>query len=562
MNYSPALNNEAQTEHELLEKMISIGIRLSAEKDTDKLMEMILEESMIITHSDGGSIYIIIEEEEQQKLRFQYTRNTSKDFPFASFTMPLTCTSISGYSAYTGESCRFGSMDETFDKIGVRYNDSFDKSNDYRTVNMLVIPMKNLENDVIGVMQLLNKKNEYDFKFKTMEDYPTHTVPYTENEERVISSLASLTAVLLERNILHAEIENLFKTFTESLVRALDQRDPATAGHSMRVAQYSVRFCMAINETTDGPYKDAYYTPTDLKQIYYASLLHDVGKIGVREHVLLKRNRLSDSEFEALKYRFLFHKNTLMRKIETNTNTPEEKKLYEEMDSIVELIKDVNEKGYVPDEEIEKVSEIAKLEYTDFDGTIKPLISDFELINLSVQKGNLTTEERTMIQMHPAFTFNVLDEISWSKELSDVPEIASAHHEKLSGKGYPYHLEAKDILTESRILAVVDIFDALTAADRPYKPALSIEKSLSILQEESDWGNIDSDLLKIFVDKKVYEVIFEMRKEQEEINKQEEIKKQQEEEQKQKLKEKAEEKAKAIAKEKADAKADSKSETK
>lgn len=487
-----------------LDRMILIGTRLSAEKDIDKLMEMILEESMQITNSDGGSLYIITKEDEP-KLQFKYTRNTSKDFPFNSFTMPLTKTSISGYTACTGYTCNLANMDETKEKIGIEYNDSFDKQNNYQTINMLVIPMKNLENKVIGVMQLINKKTDYNFVFEQDDDYLSHTEPYTEEEEKIISSLASQTAVLLERNILHEEIERLVKTFIESLVMALDQRDPITAGHSMRLAQYSLALCKAVNEKDDGVYQDTFFDEKQLKEVYYAALLHDIGKIGVREDILLKRNRLSDDAIEAIKYRMYFH---YLNKKDVSEKLSDFESYYVNniSDSISE-IESINKVGYLPDEKLEFLNKIKSLNFTDLEGTIKPLLSDEEYDNLAVRRGNLTEEQRLLIQEHPAFSFKVLNEISWSSELDQVPMIASSHHEKLSGKGYPLGLTADDISVQARILAIADIYDALTAKDRPYKPALSIERSISILQEECDRNSLDLDLFNIFKEYKVYNVV-------------------------------------------------------
>jgi len=496
---------DAEDEHALLEKMISIGIKLSAEKDADTLIKMILEESMIITKSDGGSIYIVVEDSNGKKLRFQYTKNNSKTFPFNSFTMPIDETSIAGHSAFTGEPCSFKSMAETEDKIGVKYNDSFDKENDYHTVNMLVIPMKNLEDEAIGVVQLINKKMDYDRKLDFPDDYNAFTLSYTHEDERIIMSLASLTAVLLERNMLHQEVERLLQTLTENLVTALDQRDPAKEGHSMRVAEYAVEFCKAINETTEGAFGDYFFSKSEVKEIYYAALLHDIGKIGITENVLLKYKRLPAEEFEALKNRFLYYKEVLLSKFKDGLLSKDEKKIFKKIDKTLDDLKKINEKGFLTEDDLEELGEISKLEYQDKDGNEKPLISEKELENLSIEEGTLTAEERTIVDKRPEYTFNVLNEITWSQDLKNVPIIAAHNESRAINKFYP-DTHGENVTMQTKILAIVDIYDSLTTAERPYKKSFTKDEAISIIEVECENGNADSELLKIFLDKKVFAI--------------------------------------------------------
>lgn len=517
----------------IIERLNSIGIHLSTQTNSDELFSFILEECMKLTKSDGGSIYIKKIVDKKAFIEFSYTKNSSKTFPFSKFMMPLDKSSLAGYSGYTGEICNFESMEMT-ERIGLTHNKKFDEENDYNTCNMLVVPMKNFSGQVIGVMQLINKKDDYNYILDAAKDCTEHIKPYTREEEELISSLTSQCAILLERNTLLNDIRKLFKTFIESLVTSLDQRDPVTAGHSSRVAGYSV--CLAKKvANAKGPFEDIEVTENDLKALYYAGLLHDIGKIGVKESVLLKRNRLTDATIDALRHKcqvlkynllyeanqftkdeiadildtfsFISHKEALLM---MNDNEKKMRKFIKENASLItsklfETLETINSSGFLPEENEHFLKLAASIEYLSDEGEKVKLLSQDDLKNLNVKRGNLNGEERKMMNNHPLYTFDVLKEIAWTEHLNQVPKMAAYHHEKLCGKGYPWGLKEDEIPFYSRILAIADIFDALTAKDRPYKPALSIEKTISILQEEVKANNLDSDLVKLFVDEKAYE---------------------------------------------------------
>jgi len=523
--------------HELetiIERLNDIGIHLSTETDPDNLFSFILEECMKLTKSDGGSIYIKKIVDDKAFLEFSYTKNNSKTFPFNKFMMPLDKNSLAGYSGYTGEICNFESMEMT-ERIGLTHNKKFDEENDYRTCNMLVVPMKNFSGNVIGVMQLINKKSDYTLELTAKSTCPEHILPFTTKEEELISSLTSQCAILLERNTLLDDIRKLFKTFIESLVTSLDQRDPVTAGHSSRVAGYGICLAQKISSSELEPFKDIDISLNDLKTLYYAGLLHDIGKIGVKESVLLKRNRLADDTMnnlrhkcQVLKYNILYednqftkdeiadildtfsfiaHKEALLmidnnekkmrRFIKENVNLITGK-LYETLDEI-------NSSGFLPDEKSDFLILAKDIKYLNDEGEKVPLLLEDELTNLTIKRGNLNTDERNMMNNHPLYSFDVLKDIAWTEGLSQVPFLASAHHEKLDGKGYPWGLKEDAIPLFSRILAIADIFDALTAKDRPYKPALSIEKTIDILKEEAAANHLDKDLVTLFIDEKAFE---------------------------------------------------------
>lgn len=498
----------------LVEHLTQIGIELSAEKDVDKLLEKILIECMNITGCDAGSLYFKEDCDGEPCIRFRHTQNRSKSFPFNSFTMPINTNSIAGSCAYNGIIYNLKSMDETVEKIGIKHDGSFDKSVNYKTVNMLVIPMKNYNGEVIGVLQLINKKRDPDMILGDPETIPPHIVPFLDKEAEIIEGLAAQAAILIERSQLFDEIEDLLESFTISLVTALDQRDPITAGHSKRVTEYALSLAHKVAEVDYGPYKDQTFLPEEYKELYYAGLLHDVGKIGVREFVLMKQNKLLDSEMQALFYKYQWIKNHLIIKSKSADLGEMEALILENVDGYWAFISDVNLKGFLPDEELLKLEFLGtlkfELEKEDEEGNaVKEevvLLNDHELESLSIRKGTLTQEEREMIQSHALFSFDILSGIKWTRELSNVPIISASHHEKMNGKGYPKGLTADQMPLQARMLAVADIFDALTAKDRPYKPAIPIPKSLAIIKEEADRYHLDPDLVDIFINEKAYEL--------------------------------------------------------
>ncbi len=495
----------------MISRLNHIGIMLSAEKNTNKLLDMILDESMQIANCDAASIYVKEEKDNLPILKFTNTRNTSRDFPFKGFSMPIDTNSISGSCAYTGESYNFESMDDIPRILGFKYNDFFDKTINYHTMTMLVIPMKDIKGEIVGVLQLINKKRNFEAKLNTEEDFKLQVIPFEKEEESIIFSLASQTAVLLERNSLMEEIQRLFDSFVESMVTTIEKRDPTTSGHSIRVAKYVEYFAKAVNRVNYGPYKDVFFTEVQLQELHYAALLHDIGKIGVSEFVLTKQNRLTDSELQAVIYRFNYYKKSLefkkslaFKKIQEPLDEKEEF-LLNNLEDYCKFVIALNTKGFLPDEEEEKLKFISSLEIEDLGGEVKPLLSEYEVTNLIVKKGNLTNSDRNQMNMHADYTYQILKDIPWLKALKSVPKIAADHHEKLNGNGYPNHLKTDEIKVQSKMLAIIDIFEALTAIDRPYKKAMPVDKALKILEEEASFNSIDKDLLEIFIKEELFD---------------------------------------------------------
>ncbi len=493
-------------EKQLLKELNKIGIALSAEKDIDKLLEIILEESMKITSSDGGSLYIKEKFEGDDYLQFKITRNKSRRFPFKEFLLPMDKNSISGYVSITGESLNLKDVRKIPHELGLRHNESFEKQIDYKIVNMLVIPMKDYKGEIVGVLQLLNKKKEYDMKLGEPETIPESIIEYTKDEEEIILSLASQAAILLERTKLYDEIQKLFQSFTEAMVTTLDARDTTTSGHSRRLAGYAIEFAKVINKIDYGRYKEFKFSEEEIREIYYAALLHDVGKIGVHEGILLKKNRLSDEKMETIKYRF----NYLKKKLELSNILDEisetEKKILSDIDLYYQFITEINQKGFINEIEEEKISKIASIEFIDVDGKLTNLLNEFEAENLMIKRGNLTDEERAEMNLHVTYSYEILKGIIWTEDLKNVPEIAGSHHEKIDGSGYPKGIKEEEISIQAKMLAILDIFEALTARDRPYKPPMPVEKAIDILKSEVELQHLDKELYDIFVKERIFEL--------------------------------------------------------
>lgn len=486
----------AQHTLKTLEQFSEIGLKLIAEKDVAKLLELILTESMKLTGSDAGSLYIKEKPEEAEdgnpKLIFTYTHNMSTKFPFNAFKLPITPHSIAGACAMTGNIYNFATMQQTETELGFKHNRSFDESYGYETCNMLTLPLKNYSGDIIGVMQLINKKIDPEHIFTPYSHtFSEYVKNFTEGDVKLVSTLASQAAILLERSLLFEDIEHLLDSMIHTLVTALDQRDPITAGHSLRVSSYAMALADAVTKD-DNYFKDFQFSPEEMRELKIAGMLHDVGKIGVREYVLMKQNKLSDDSILQIKWRYKY----LALQFQEEASF---------LNSAYLKLETINKSGFLNDEDLALLNQLKTLEKCDASGEAIKLLTDSEYECLSVKRGNLTAAERKEINDHVVHSYRILSGIDWTKNLKQVPRIASDHHEKLNGTGYPEGRNEAQLEIRSRILAIADIFDALTAKDRPYKPAIPIPKSLDILKEEAEKGGLDPILVQLFIEKNVYE---------------------------------------------------------
>jgi len=344
-------------------------------------------------------------------------------------------------------------------------------------------------------------------------------VPFDERSEGLLSTLGSQAGIALENAILNAEIENMLEGFVRASVEAIEQRDPTTSGHSRRVAELTVGLAKAVERVDTGPYREASWSVDDLKELEYASLLHDFGKIGVREQVLVKAKKLYASELENIRGRFEFAIRSLeldvvSRKLRIMERGGSSKELGEldvelerrrtELDAAFAAIQAANEPTILKGGDFKRVEAVARETFTDLSGSVLPLLRPDEVGSLSVPRGSLTSSEIDEIRSHVVHTFEFLSQIPWGKKFRRIAVIAGAHHERLNGTGYPHRLRAEEIPLQSKMMSVSDIFDALTAADRPYKKAVPLEKALDILGFEVKDQHLDADLVRIFIESKIW----------------------------------------------------------
>ena len=505
-----------------LENLTQIGIALSAEQNNGRLLDLILTRSRELTNADAGSLYLVEETPEGEKsLRFKHTQNDSKKISFKEFVMPATKASISGYVAVTGETLNIPDVYQIPDGVEYSFNQSFDQSVGYRSMSMLVAPMTDHKNEIIGVLQLINAKKSPGILLSEPAEAEKNIIPFEPAIQQIIQSLASQAAVALENTLLLESIERTFEGLVTASVHAIESRDPATSGHSERVTELTCALAEAVSKTKSGQYAEVEYSEEQMKELRYAGLLHDFGKIGVRESILVKANKLYPLELEVVKNRFAIIKRTIQceyqekmiqaalsgDRTKTEALQQELNTRLEEIDGHIELVLQADIPTMMPDGQFDELLEMGKKTYADFDGTEKPYLTSYELNCLTLKKGNLTNSEFAEIQSHVTHSYNFLIDIPWTKNLRGVPEIAHGHHEKLNGEGYPRKLHDEEIVLQAKMMCVCDIFDALTASDRPYKKAAPFERAIQILNFEVKDNHLCPELVDIFIRDKVYQAV-------------------------------------------------------
>ena len=508
-----------------IDELNNIGAALSGERDTTKLLDLILQKSREITKSDAGSIYLVEEDEKGsgRVLRFSHTQNDSVNVPFRESTMPIDKSRISSYVALTGETLHIEDVYNLPPDLPYSFAKDFDARIGYRTKSMLTVPMQNHKGEIVGVLQLLNHKTDWNARV-TPENADEVLRPYPERAQHLVRSLASQAAVALENTRLIQDIQNLFEGFVQASVMAIEARDPTTSGHSFRVKKLTVALAEAVDRVDEGPYAGVKFSTEQIREINYASVLHDFGKVGVREHVLIKANKLYPQQLEVVQQRFDYvrkaiqeqHSSQRLAYVLEKGRDEYLAKLPEfdsdlsarvkEVDDFLTFALECNRPTVLPEGNFQRLTGMAAREYLAWDGTLKPLITGEEMRFLSIPKGSLDDSERREIESHVVHTFNFLAQIPWTKELRHIPMIARAHHEKLDGTGYPFKLSAPEIPIQSRMMTISDIYDALSASDRPYKKALPPEKSLDIINSEVKRNLLDEELFRIFLSREIWKL--------------------------------------------------------
>lgn len=504
-------------------EMNRIGIALSAEQDIDKLQDLILTSARQMTNADAATLYLVEESDEGHKvLRFAWSQNYSVEVPFATFKMPLVEKSVGGYTVISGEAVRLDDVYNLPDDVPFGFNRSFDEQQGYRTRSMLCVPMRNHDGEIVGAVQLINAKRDFETRL-TLDNVDSEVIPFEEEHLTLIQSIASQAAVALDNKALLDAIRNLFEGFVNASVTAIESRDPTTYGHSGRVAALTVGLAEAMNGVYTGRYADLYLNDAQLRELRYAALLHDFGKVGVREHVLVKEKKLYPASMELLKQRFAFVQRSLEQKfaerkfalamaeaghVGEHEIGQLDRELSAELDQLREWLDAVltaNEPSVLPEDKASMLAFLAEYMYEDIDAQRRPLLQPEEFHYLSIRKGTLDEVERLEIESHVTHSYRFLIKIPWTPAMKNVPQIAYGHHEMLDGSGYPRKLQGPEIPVQARMMTIADVFDALTATDRPYKRAVSVEAALDILKREFE-GKIDIDLLDVFIAKRVFEL--------------------------------------------------------
>jgi len=520
LEHEVTVNNQNKERHRAF---ALIGLALSIEKDINKLLEMIVDEARKLSYADAGTLYIV--DNDNKQLRFEILQNDTmrtrmggtSGVPIDLPAVPLYIddrpnhSNVSSHVALTGKTVNIPDVYEAegFDFTGPR---NYDASTGYRSKSMLVVALQNHENDIIGVLQLLNAQTP-----QTKD-----VIPFPEEYVDLVASLASQAAVALTNTQLIQDLQNLLYAFIKSIATAIDEKSPYTGGHINRVVDLSMMIAEKINQTTDGQFKEVSFSQDELEELRLAAWMHDVGKITTPEYVVDKATKLEtifnridlietrfdliaktiENDHLQLKIELLLRKTTDAKQIEKlDLALNEDLKV---LDDDLQFVKGSNLPGeFMVDDKIDRIKTIARKEF-QINGVRHPYLTDDEVENLTIRKGSLTNEERKIIENHALMTLKILDQLPFPRKLTRVPEYASGHHEKLDGSGYPRQLKAQDLSLQARIMAVADIFEALTAKDRPYKEPMKLSQAIKIMEFMKKDQHIDPDILDLFISSDLY----------------------------------------------------------
>lgn len=515
--------------------VISISRELNGERNIPKLLGLILSKVCDIVNADAGSIYTVDSPTTSVRdgtIQFRLTQNHSIKQNLSEFTMPVNEGSIVGNACIHETTINIPDLyklspDPAQNPFKARHDRTWDQRIGYESHSMLAVPMFDISHSVIGVIQLINRKTKKNVKLESPQDFASYVAAFDEVDQEMAEIVAQQAGIALENANMHQNILDLFDGFVNASVTAIEQRDPTTSGHSHRVAHLTVGLGEVLNKTDIGIYGKTKFSADQLQEIRYASLLHDFGKLGVRENVLVKAKKLYPWEMDRLLTRFdliragleMDYLKRVIEYLQTPDHFPmganpytfeyEKNQKVTELEEYLRFVVKANEPTVLEQGGFEKLKDIANLSYRNMRTEKHPYLMSEELKALSVSRGSLTREEFAEIQSHVTHTFEFLRQIPWGKKLANVPQIAAKHHEKLDGSGYPTSAEAEEIPVQTRMMTISDIFDALTAADRPYKKAVPVDRALDILEMEVKGGKIDAELFRLFAESKVYEPVLD-----------------------------------------------------
>ncbi len=505
---------------ERIDRLTEIGIALSAEKDTQKLLELIMMGAKSLTHADGGSLYFL----KDGMLSFEIISNDSLDIQMGGTTgnkimfspIPLYLQdggenhhSVVSHSVLSGKTIN---IDDAYHEAGFDFTGArnFDEKMGYRTQSILTFPLRDHELETIGVLQLIN----------AMDSETGKVVPFTEIDQQLAESLASQAAVALTQKRLIKELQALFEAFIKMIASAIDDKSPYTGGHCRRIPVLTMMLAEEVDKVKTGPLSDFEISSTDMYELETAAWLHDCGKVTTPEYVMDKSTKLEtisdrihlieqrveillrDLEIDYLKSSYQYS--------ESDPETLHLKKQYDaacsKLKVDLEFIQRINLGAeFMQDEEVTRLKLIARQKWIDRNNNPHYLMNEDEIENLSIRSGTLNDSEREVINSHIVSTIKMLESLPFPKHLQRVPEYAGGHHEKMDGTGYPKKLKKDEMSVQTRIMAIADIFEALTASDRPYKEGKKLSECLKIMSFMKKDNHIDPDIFDIFVQNKVYQ---------------------------------------------------------
>ena len=499
-----------------LEHLNAIGIALSAERDPTRLLEQILVGAKELTNADGGTVYRV--SEDGQSLRFEIIRNDTLKLAMGGTSgMPISFppvslvrdgeqnhSSVVAHAVLTRSTVNIADAyrAEGFDFTGTR---AFDQRTGYRSVSFLTVPMANHENEIVGVLQLINAR-----------DADGHVVPFSAADQKLAESLASQAATAATKHELIEGMRELFESFVKLVATAIDEKSPYTGGHCRRVPELTMMLAEAASRTTTGPLASFTMSDADRYELRIAGWLHDCGKVTTPEWVMDKATKLSaiHDRIDLVATRFACAKAqaeiTTLRAVAGGADPRASQAACDDavrqLDEDLVFLRKTNTGGeFMKPEDQQRVRDIARRTWTAPDGTVQPLLTTDEVKNLVIAKGTLTDDERKIINHHIVATIRMLESLPYPKHLKRVPEYAGGHHERMDGRGYPKGLTIDEMSVQARVMGIADVFEALTAGDRPYKKAFTLSQALNILGKMKLDGHIDPNLFDVFVRERVWQ---------------------------------------------------------
>ncbi len=507
----------AMRSEEEFHELSRIGIGLMCERDRKALLRMIVLQGKRLTHSDGGGLALVKPDADGRQWLHPvlYQIDSIDELSEAPLPIyPVDETSVIGHVALAKQAVVAADVYDMQAYADFEWGRAFDKRYGYRRRSMLVVPMLDQLEQVVGVLIFVNRKTDPNARITSKEAADRYVIAYSDREVRLIRAFASQGAVAIENARLYARIQRTLESFVAASVSAIDLRDPTMAGHSMRVAALATALAEAVERSGAGAFRDVRFTPSQVRELRFAALLHDFGKVAVREDLLLKAKKLPPVLWERIERRFdLIHRTMELEfcRARANGGAADDdaglRARLEELERARQVVREANEPSFLHPEPPAGLLEIARCTFQQSDGTIAPYITPEELHFLQLAHGTLDAQERAEVEAHVTKTFVYLSGIPWTDDLKNLATYAYGHHEKLNGSGYPRHLTSDDIPIQVRIITIADMFDALTASDRPYKPAVTADQALDILRSQGEAGLVDSDLVKVMAESRAYQLV-------------------------------------------------------